>query len=92
MKATAKFYANNPDARARHLEYQKSYNKRPDQLAKRVELNKENRKRGTYGNGDGLDVSHKKGGKTVLESATKNRGSKSATAGDVRARGSKSKK
>jgi len=37
------------------------------------ELNRENRKRGTYGNGDGKDVSHKKDGSTVLEKASKNR-------------------
>jgi hypothetical protein len=43
------------------------------QIKKRVELNRENRKRGTYGNGDGKDVSHKKDGSTVLEKASKNR-------------------
>ena len=40
----------------------------------RVELNKYNRKKGTYGNGDGKDASHK-GGKIVgFESQSKNRG------------------
>ena len=37
------------------------------QIKKRTELNKENRKRGTYGNGDGKDVSHKKDGSTPLK-------------------------
>ena len=42
----------------------------------RAELNKYNRKKGTYGNGDGKDASHK-GGKIVgFESASKNRGRK----------------
>ena len=50
---------------------------------------KKNRQFGTYGNYDGLDVSHKKGGKIGLEKASKNRGSKSNTAGDRRARGKK---
>jgi hypothetical protein len=89
MKATAKYYAANPEARKKRLEYQADYNKKPEQLKKRIELNRENRERGTYGNGDKLDVSHKKGGKTVLESASKNRGSKSNAPGDMRARGKK---
>jgi hypothetical protein len=89
MKATAKYYAANPEARKKRLEYQADYNKKPEQLKKRIELNRENRERGTYGNGDKLDVSHKKGGKTVLESASKNRGSKSNSPGDMRARGKK---
>ena len=42
----------------------------------RAELNKYNRDKGTYGNGDGKDASHK-GGKIVgFESASKNRGRK----------------
>jgi hypothetical protein len=40
---------------------------------KRAALNADNRKRGTYGNGDGKDVSHKKDGSTVLESMKINR-------------------
>ena len=40
----------------------------------RAELNKYNRQKGTYGNGDGKDASHK-GGKIVgFESQSKNRG------------------
>ena len=45
----------------------------PAQKKRRAALNKENRRRGTYGNGDGKDVSHKKNGKTVLEKASTNR-------------------
>jgi hypothetical protein len=91
MGKTSEYYKSNEEARKKRLEYQARYNKRSDQVEKRVELNKENRKRGTYGNGDQKDVSHKKGGKMVLESASKNRGSKSNAAGDVRARGGKKK-
>ena len=55
-------------------EYDKKFNKKPSQRKKRAELNRYNRKRGTYGNGDGLDASHK-GGKIVgLELQSKNRG------------------
>ncbi len=55
-------------------EYDKKFNKKPSQRKKRAELNRYNRKNGTYGNGDGLDASHK-GGKIVgLEPQSKNRG------------------
>ena len=55
------------------LRAQAKYNRKPAQKKRRAALNKENRKRGTYGNKDGLDVSHKKSGMTVLEKASKNR-------------------
>lgn len=51
----------------------RKYNAKPAQKKKRAALNRENRKRGTYGNGDGLDVSHRKNGSTTLEKASKNR-------------------
>ena len=55
-------------------EYDKKFNKKPSQRKKRAELNRYNRKKGTYGNGDGLDASHK-GGKIVgFEAYSKNRG------------------
>jgi hypothetical protein len=90
MKETAKFYKDNPKAKAKKDAYQKEYNKRPEQVKKRVELNKVNRDRGTYGNGDGLDMAHTKNG-IVKKKASVNRGSKSDTHGDVRARGKKKK-
>jgi len=40
---------------------QKDYNKTKKGLALRVNANAINRAKGTYGNGDGLDVSHKPG-------------------------------
>ena len=89
---TSQYYATHPEARAKRLEYQAEYNKRADQLKKRIELNKINRDRGQYGDGDGKDMSHKKNGRVIEESASKNRGSKSNAPGDVRARGSKKKK
>jgi len=55
------------------LRAQAKYNRKPAQKKRRAALNKENRRRGTYGNGDGKDVSHKKSGKTVLEKASTNR-------------------
>jgi hypothetical protein len=88
---TAKYYASNPEARKKRLEYQKEYNKQDREVKKRVELNAENRKRGTYGNGDGLDVAHTKSG-TRLQKASVNRGSRTAMPGDKRARGNGGKK
>jgi hypothetical protein len=40
----------------------------------RAELNKYNRQKGTYGNGDGLDASHKNGKIVGFEEQSKNRG------------------
>ena len=70
---TSEYYKKNPKARAKRLKQQARYDAKPNQIKKRVELNRENRKRGTYGNGDGKDVSHKKDGSTFLEKASKNR-------------------
>ena len=67
------YYNSHSDALKIKQEYQREYNKKPDQKRKRAKLNAENRKRGTYGNGDNLDVSHKKGGGTKLEGQSKNR-------------------
>ena len=54
-------------------ERQKKFNSSPTQISKRTALNRENSRRGTYGNGDKLDVSHKKRGGTKLEAQAKNR-------------------
>ena len=70
---TSEYYKKNPKARQKRLKQQKRYNRQSLQIKKRVELNRENHKRGTYGNGDGMDVSHKKDGSTILEKASKNR-------------------
>ena len=71
--ASTNYYRKNRSALMVKRAYQKEYNKKPSQVKKRVELNRENRRRGTYGNGDGKDVSHKKGGGTTLEAQSKNR-------------------
>jgi len=58
-------------------DYKKEYrNEKKSRRKKRARLNKYNRDKGTYGNGDGKDASHK-GGKIVgFEDASKNRGRK----------------
>ena len=60
-------------ANGNYKSYQKKLDATPTQRKKRAALNAENRRRGTYGNGDGKDVSHKKDGSTVLESMKINR-------------------
>jgi hypothetical protein len=73
LRKTAKYYADNPEARKKHVEYQKKLNKKPSEVKRRAELNKANRKAGTYGNGDGMDMSHTKKGTIVKERASSNR-------------------
>jgi excinuclease UvrABC helicase subunit UvrB len=58
VKKTAKYYQENPKARAKKDAYNKEYNKKPSAVKKRVEANAANRKAGTYGNSDGLDYDH----------------------------------
>ena len=67
------YYKSHAEALKIKQAYQAAYNKKPAQKRKRAALNAENHKRGTYGNGDNLDVSHKQGGGTKLEAQSKNR-------------------
>lgn len=55
----------------RSYEYDKKYQATKKRKKYRAELNKINRKKGSVG--DGKDVSHTKGGGTVLESQSRNR-------------------
>ena len=70
---SARYYASNPEARAKKAKYDKKYHSTPARRKYRSSLNKANRKAGTYGNGDGKDMSHTKKGKLVKEKASKNR-------------------
>jgi hypothetical protein len=73
---TAKYYQDNPDARKKKKEYDTEYHSTKSRREYRSELNKENRERGTYGNGDGKDVAHKSKTKTRMQSQSKNRADK----------------
>ena len=75
MARTSK-YSGAKYANGNYKTYQKKYDGTKLQIAKRSALNFENRKRKTYGNGDGKDVSHRKDGSTFLEKASKNRARK----------------
>ena len=69
-----------------YKEEYKKFHSSPNAKNKRAKLNKINRNKGTYGNGDGKDVSHMADGSIVLESPSKNRGNKTRTPGDRKAR------
>lgn len=70
---SAAYFQNNPEARKKKDAYNKKYHQSPKRKKYRAALNKANRKAGTYGNGDGKDVSHTKGGGTTSESQSSNR-------------------
>ena len=57
-QSTSDYYKSNYAARKRRREQQRRYNKTKKGLALRVNANAINRAKGTYGNRDGLDVSH----------------------------------
>jgi len=76
---------------AKARDYKKEYKKFQSSKAskkKRAKLNAYNRKKKTYGNGDGLDASHKGGKIRGFETEKKNRGRKEKS----RLKGSKRKK
>lgn len=92
MSSSTEYYRKNPKARKKKAVTDKKINARPEQVKKRVEANKARRKAKAAGkNITGKDASHTKKG-IVFKDSSKNRGSKSDSAGDKRARGGKKKK
>ncbi len=90
---TTRYYRSHPKARAKKRAYDAKFNKKPSQRKKRSELTIKNRQHDKkYGKAsrEGKDLSHTKNG-LVYKKSSVNRGSKSDTAGDRRARGSKRK-
>ena len=61
------------DRRAKKLAYDKKYQATEERVNYREKLNKANKKAGTYGNGDNLDMSHTKAGSMVAENMMSNR-------------------
>ncbi len=87
---TSQYYKENPEAYAKKLAYDKEYNKTRKATKKRSKLNKHNRRKGTYGNGDGKDACEKMyKGKIRIRfcNMKKNRGDKNDMPGDKKARG-----
>lgn len=70
---SAKYFASHPEARAKKNAYNKEYHSSEERNKYRSDLNQANRKAGTYGNGDGKDMSHTKSGKLVKEKQSSNR-------------------
>jgi hypothetical protein len=71
-RASAKFYRENPEARAKKAVTDTKVNARPEQRAKRAELAVARRERGLMGKG-GPDLSHTKTGTLVRENPSTNR-------------------
>ena len=61
------------ERKKKKLEYDKKYQSTEKRKNYRVELNRANREAGTYGNGDGIDMSHTKIGSVVKENMKSNR-------------------
>ena len=80
-RKTAKYYQDNPDARKKKAEYQKSYDQKQSVKDKKVERRSERRERGIDGPNDKnskkpvakKDMSHTKSGKLVAENKSTNR-------------------
>jgi hypothetical protein len=68
-----KYYDSNPDAKKRKAAYDSLYHSSSERRKYRSKLNKANRKAGTYGNGDDMDMSHTRSGKLVKEHQSRNR-------------------
>lgn len=88
---TQEYYDKNPEAKKKKDAYNKEFNKKTEQRKKRSELSTKRKKmirEGKLKKGDSRDLAHTKNG-IVLKHKSVNRGSKSDTPGDKRARGGK---
>jgi hypothetical protein len=91
VSKSAEYYRTHPKAREKKKKYDTEFEKKPEQVRKRTELNRENREHDEkYGKASrsGKDLSHTSRG-LVYKKSSVNRGSKSDSAGDRRARGGK---
>lgn len=61
------------ERRKKKLAYDTKYQATKKRVNYREQLNRANREAGTYGNGDGMDMSHKKNGSMVKENMKSNR-------------------
>lgn len=68
---SAKYFAANPEARAKKNDYNKKYHSTEERKNYRENLNKVNR--ADKGYGDGKDLSHTRSGKLVKETRSSNR-------------------
>lgn len=68
---SAKYFAANPEARAKKNKYNTEYHATTERKTYRAQLNQKNRKDKGYG--DGKDLSHTKSGSLVKETRSTNR-------------------
>lgn len=90
---SAEYYRTHPKAREKKKKYDTEFERKPEQVKKRTELNKANAEHDKkYGKASrkGKDLSHTKNG-LVYKKTSVNRGSKTDSPGDRRARGGKKK-
>lgn len=73
---SAKYYQENEDARKKKDAYNKEYHSTTERKKYRAALQALNRKKGTHGNGDGMDEAHVSKNKTKKQSQSKNRADK----------------
>lgn len=73
---TAKYYHENPKAAKKRDVYNKRYHSTPARRKYRAILQAINRKNGTHGNKDGMDVAHTSPTKTKSQDQSKNRADK----------------
>jgi hypothetical protein len=88
-KSSKEYYDESPETKKKKDLYNKEFNKKPEQRKKRSELSVLNKKmirEGKASKGDNKDLAHTKSG-IVLKNKSANRGSKSDSPGDKRARG-----
>ena len=91
LSRSAKYYRDNPQAKAKKKATDTKVNARPEQRKKRSELSvKRKQMKKKWVNLKDKDLSHTKNG-IRLKSSKANRGSKGDTAGDKKARGGKNK-
>tara|TARA_R110002051_G_scaffold263088_2_gene322951 strand:+ start:797 stop:1057 length:261 start_codon:yes stop_codon:yes gene_type:complete len=72
-KSSKYYYDRSPESKEKKKSYDTAYHSTPARKKYRSKLNAANRKAGTYGNGDGKDMSHTKSGRVVKEKASQNR-------------------
>jgi hypothetical protein len=90
MKKTAKYYSENPEAKAKKLAYQKEYNKKPEQRKKRselVQINREADKKGIDREGKDYDHAVKRHVKSSINRGRNSKNSSKSTNGDRKTRG-----
>jgi len=58
VSKSKKYFDENPEAKEKKNKYNTKYHQTKERKKYRAFLNRVNRKKGTYGNGDGLDYDH----------------------------------